>query len=92
MYSPYSRRPGTPADLMPDQVSEEEKKLRVAALEELCHRLSNEFREANKGIHETVLFESTDRKGTMEGYTGNYIRVERTYRPELVNQLVEIVL
>lgn len=89
---PYSRRPGTPADLMPDQVSEEEKKLRVAALEELCHRLSDEFRDANRGVRETVLFESTNRKGTMEGYTGNYIRVERPYDAALVNQLVEVTL
>jgi len=89
---PYSRRPGTPADLMPDQVSEEEKKERVAALEDLCHKLSEEFREANRGVRETVLFESTVRKGTMEGYTGNYIRVERPFDASLVNQLVEVIL
>ncbi|MCQ2173010.1 MAG: tRNA (N(6)-L-threonylcarbamoyladenosine(37)-C(2))-methylthiotransferase MtaB [Bacteroidales bacterium] len=89
---PYSRRPGTPADRMPDQVSEETKKQRVAALEELCARLSAEFREANKGIAERVLFESTNRKGTMEGYTGNYIRVEHAYDPGLVNKLVDIIL
>ena len=89
---PYSRRPGTPANDMPDQVSEEVKKQRVAALEELCARLSAEFREANKGVAERVLFESTNRKGTMEGYTGNYIRVERPYDPELVNRLVDVTL
>ena len=89
---PYSRRPGTPADRMPDQVSEETKKQRVAALEELCARLSAEFREANKGIAERVLFESTNRKGTMEGYTGNYIRVEHAYDLGLVNKLVDIIL
>lgn len=89
---PYSRRPGTPANDMPDQISEEVKKQRVAALEELCARLSAEFREANKGVAERVLFESTNRKGTMEGYTGNYIRVERPYDPELVNQLVDVIL
>ncbi|MCQ2182557.1 MAG: tRNA (N(6)-L-threonylcarbamoyladenosine(37)-C(2))-methylthiotransferase MtaB [Bacteroidales bacterium] len=89
---PYSRRPGTPADLMPDQVSDEEKKERVAILERLCRSLSDEFRRANTGLHETVLFESTDRKGTMEGYTGNYIRVERPYDAGLVNQLVDVIL
>ncbi|MDO5322086.1 MAG: tRNA (N(6)-L-threonylcarbamoyladenosine(37)-C(2))-methylthiotransferase MtaB [Bacteroidia bacterium] len=89
---PYSRRPGTPANDMPDQIGEEVKKQRVAALEELCARLSAEFREANKGVAERVLFESTNRKGTMEGYTGNYIRVERPYDPELVNQLVDVTL
>ena len=89
---PYSRRPGTPAAAMPGQVDETVKKHRVAVLEELCLRLHNEFREANKGVHERVLFESTERGGTMEGYTGNYIRIARPYDPALVNTLVDIVI
>lgn len=89
---PYSRRPGTPAADMPMQVSEEEKKRRVAVLEELCLRLHKNFEAANAGVHEKVLFESTKRGGKMEGYTGNYIRVTRDYDPALVNTLVDIVL
>ena len=89
---PYSRRPGTPAASMPGQVPEAEKHRRVAAVEELCARLHAEFIEANRGVREKVLFESTDRGGLMEGYTGNYIRVSRPYDPELVGQLVEVVL
>lgn len=89
---PYSRRPGTPAASMPGQVPEQVKKERVAALEELCGRLHNDFIERNRGIHEKVLFESTDRRGTMEGYTGNYIRIERPYDPALVNTLVDVVI
>ena len=77
---------------MPGQVDETVKKHRVAVLEELCLRLHNEFREANKGVHERVLFESTERGGTMEGYTGNYIRIARPYDPALVNTLVDIVI
>ena len=89
---PYSRRPGTPAAAMPDQVPEAEKHRRVAVVEELCARLHAEFIEANRGIREKVLFESTDRDGLMEGYTGNYIRVSRPFDPSLVGQLVEVVL
>ena len=89
---PYSRRPGTPAASMPGQVPEAEKHRRVAAIEELCARLHTEFIEANRGVREKVLFESTDRGGLMEGYTGNYIRVSRPYDPELVGKLVEVVL
>lgn len=89
---PYSRRPGTPAASMPGQVPEAEKHRRVAAVEELCARLHAEFIEANRGIREKVLFESTCRSGLMEGYTGNYIRVSRPYDPELVGKLVEVVL
>lgn len=89
---PYSRRPGTPAAEMPQQVSEEEKKRRVAELEELCAELHAKFEKKNAGVHEKVLFESTKRGGKMEGYTGNYIRVARDYDPALVNQLVDVVL
>lgn len=89
---PYSRRPGTPAAAMPGQVPEAEKHRRVAVVEELCARLHAEFVDANRGVREKVLFESTDRDGLMEGYTGNYIRVSRPFDPSLVGQLVEVVL
>ena len=89
---PYSRRPGTPAASMSGQVPEAEKHRRVAVVEELCARLHSEFLEANRGVREKVLFESTDRDGFMEGYTGNYIRVSRPFDPSLVGQLVEVVL
>lgn len=89
---PYSKRPGTPAASMPGQVSEEEKKSRVAVLEELCTRLHEEFVEENRGITEKVLFESACKDGMMEGYTGNYIRVRRPYDKSLVNTIVDITL
>lgn len=89
---PYSRRPGTPAAEMPGQVDEQEKKRRVAVLEELCSRLHGEFVLANRGIAERVLFESSCRNGKMEGYSGNYIRVERDYDPQLVNTLADVIL
>lgn len=89
---PYSRRPGTPAAQMPGQVPEEVKRSRVASLEELCSRLHSEFIEANRGVREKVLFESALRNGMMEGYTGNYIRVERPYDASLVNTIADVVI
>lgn len=89
---PYSRRPGTPAADMPDQVPEEEKHRRVAVLEELCAKLHADFCARNRGVAEKVLFESTRRGGKMEGYTGNYIRVEHPYDASLVNTLVDVIL
>ena len=89
---PYSRRPGTPAAEMPGQVPEAEKAARVAELEELCSGLHAEFVESNRGVRERVLFESTCREGRMEGYTGNYIRIERPYDESLVGQLVDVVI
>ena len=89
---PYSRRPGTPAASMPGQIPEEVKAARVASLEELCRELYSEFIEKNRGVREKVLFESANRSGMMEGYTGNYIRVERPYDRTLVNTLVDVVV
>ena len=89
---PYSRRAGTPAAVRQDQVQDCVKTKRVQMLEDLCVKLHHEFIESNKGVAEKVLFESTDRKGMMEGYTGNYIRVARAYDPELIGSIVDVVL
>ncbi len=89
---PYSKRPGTRAAVMPDQVQDSVKTERVARLEALCADLHASFVEANKGLPERVLWESSVKDGLMAGYTGNYIRVEKPYDPTWVNQLEDIVL
>ena len=89
---PYSRRPGTRAAEWKDQVQDSVKTERVARLEALCEQLHAEFVQANKGLKETVLWESSVKDGIMGGYTGNYIRVERPYDPARVNTLEEVVL
>ena len=89
---PYSRRAGTPAAARKDQVQDSVKTRRVQMLEELCARLHEEFIKSNKGVTEKVLFESTDRKGMMEGYTGNYIRVSKEYDPEMIGKIVDVVI
>ena len=77
---------------MPGQVPEQVKHERVLALEELCHRLHDEFVEANRGIHEQVIFESKEKNGNMSGYTGNYIRIERPYDHALVGKLTDVII
>jgi threonylcarbamoyladenosine tRNA methylthiotransferase MtaB len=89
---PYSRRAGTPAAERKDQVQDSVKTHRVQMLEELSDKLHEEFIAANKGVAEKVLFESTDRQGMMEGYTGNYIRISEPYDPNLIGKIVDIVL
>ena len=89
---PYSRRPGTPAAVMPGQVPEPVKAARVARLEQLCSRLHTDFVQANRGIREKVLFESKEKNGTMSGYTGNYIRITRPWDEALVGKLTEVVI
>ncbi len=89
---PYSRRAGTPAAIRKDQVQDCVKTKRVQMLESLCAELHQEFIDANKGVAEKVLFESTDRKGMMEGYTGNYIRVSRPYDPEMIGKVTDVTI
>lgn len=89
---PYSRRAGTPAASRKDQVQDCVKTKRVQMLETLSDELHKEFIESNDGVAEKVLFESTDKKGMMEGYTGNYIRVSRKYDPELIGKIVDVTI
>ena len=89
---PYSKRPGTRAAVMPDQVQDSVKTERVARLEALSDELHAAFVAANKGLPERVLWESSVKGGMMFGYTGNYIRVEKPYDPALVNTLENMVI
>ena len=89
---PYSRRAGTPAAARKDQVQDSVKTLRVQRLEELCRQLNEEFMKEHEGMKANVLFESTDRKGMMEGYTENYIRVAQPFDPEKIGKIVEVTI
>ena len=89
---PYSKRPGTRAAVMPDQVQDSVKTERVARLEALCAELHDTFVTENKGLPERVLWESSVKDGLMGGYTGNYIRIEKPFDPALVNSLEDIIL
>lgn len=89
---PYSRRAGTPAASRKDQVQDSKKTERVKMLEELSAKLHEEFIAANRGVAEKVLYESTDRNGMMEGYTGNYIRVSRPYDESMIGNITDVIL
>ena len=73
----YSRRKGTAADRMPEQVPEDVKTERSARLLALAKEMSKKFREEALGTEEEVLTEEAVefRGGTyMAGYTRTYIR------------------
>lgn len=89
---PYSRRRGTPAAGMPDQIPENVKTSRVEILEEMCGRLHAEFCRENSGRMEEVLFESKSKDGKMAGYTRNYIKVEMPYDKALIGKVVKVIL
>lgn len=89
---PYSRRAGTRSAVRKDQVQDCVKTKRVAMLEDLCKSLNEEFISSQKGVRERVLFEDSNNNGTISGYTGNYIKVEREWDDKLAGKIVEVTL
>ena len=74
----FSRRNGTAAAKMPDQVSEEIKTQRSNILFDLEHRQSKEFRRRYIGKNAEVLLEETkciDNKDYILGHTKDYVKV-----------------
>lgn len=78
---PYSRRSGTLADRMPDQVDEGLKHIRTNKLIELGNRLEEKFVQGLIGSVQSVLFEHMTKDGMCEGYTGQYVRVRAAAEP-----------
>lgn len=73
---PYSRRKGTVADRMENQVSEETKKKRVQILLELSRNLEEEY--FKKFIGKTLSFiPEITKDGFVIGHTGNYLLVRK---------------
>lgn len=77
---PYSRRQGTLADAMPDQVPESIKKIRTKELLTLGNQLEEKFVSGLVGTRQEVLFEEAHGDFS-EGYTGQYVRVRAKARP-----------
>ncbi|MBQ3424366.1 MAG: tRNA (N(6)-L-threonylcarbamoyladenosine(37)-C(2))-methylthiotransferase MtaB [Clostridia bacterium] len=78
---PYSRRSGTLADGMPDQVEAAVKHRRAGELIALGNRLERDFVNSLVGTVQQVLFERAAGPGISEGYTGQYVRVRAAAEP-----------
>lgn len=72
---PYSKRPGTKAATMPNQLSKEEKKLRVKRMEEIAKKTNKIFLKNQIGKILSVLFE-TEKEKIYSGYSKNYCIVK----------------
>lgn len=87
----YSKRKGTRAAVMPDQIDEQVKAARSEKLIALGHDMSKEFRKFYIGKNEEVLFEEKAVIGDKEyfvGYTKEYVKVARETDENLENQIV----
>lgn len=71
----YSRRNGTVAANLPNQVAEAEKSRRASLMAEAAKRAEAQFLRSQVGLLEEVLFEQ-EADGYFEGYTKNYTRVK----------------
>ncbi|MGI6254540.1 MAG: tRNA (N(6)-L-threonylcarbamoyladenosine(37)-C(2))-methylthiotransferase MtaB [Acutalibacter sp.] len=88
----YSRRPGTQAYDMPDQVSNRVKEERSHRMIQVTRQTQQAFLQAQVGRTEEVLFEQQKERGVWEGYTRNYTHVLIPSGRDLSGQLVKTVL
>jgi threonylcarbamoyladenosine tRNA methylthiotransferase MtaB len=91
---PYSKRTGTPAARMEDQVDEEVKNERVHRLIALSDQLAKEYashyeNEILEVIPEELYKEDPD-KGLYVGYTDNYLKVVFHANKEMVGKIVKV--
>lgn len=87
----YSKRKGTRAAVMPDQIDEQIKAARSEKLIALGHDMSKEFRKFYIGKNEEVLFEEKAVIGDKEyfvGYTKEYVKVAKKNAENIENQIV----
>jgi len=91
---PYSKRTGTPAARMPDQIPEEVKNERVHRLISLSDQLAKEYASEFEGqvlevIPEEVYKEEPD-SGLYIGYTDNYLKVKFPATEDMIGKLVKV--
>lgn len=91
---PYSRRKGTIADNLPNQIDDVEKKRRVSIIQEIADKKHKEFLERNLNCENEVIIEKNrDKKsGLLKGVTKNYINVLIDDKDNYKDKLVKVEL
>ena len=91
---PYSRRPGTPAAGLADQVPPEDRERRAAELRELGKEKWASFRKARIGRTYGTLIETGQEgdAGPSRGITGNYLKVLVDAPPDCANTVQPVLL
>jgi threonylcarbamoyladenosine tRNA methylthiotransferase MtaB len=88
----YSERDNTEAVEMDGVVAKNVRNKRSKMLRGLSVKKRRAFYESQIGSKRTVLFESDNKEGYINGFTENYVKVKTPWNPELVNTLHEIKL
>jgi len=89
---PYSKRAGTSAALMDNQVPENVKKQRAKKLQNISDALRKKFIASNSGKTFPLLIEHKYKDGYFEGFTPNYIKAKIRSTKNLENKIVNIKL
>lgn len=88
---PYSRRKGTVADEMDNQIDENTKHNRVKTLMNLSEELEKKY--MNKFVNKEVIFIPEIKKEEyLIGHTGNYLQVKMKSNEDLIGQDVKVLL
>jgi threonylcarbamoyladenosine tRNA methylthiotransferase MtaB len=87
----FSKRRGTAANIMPNQVSPQVKKKRSDMMLALAEESAAAFHRSFLGRNLSVLWEQSD-KGIWNGYTGNYIKIYTEGDRDLTNQITDVLL
>lgn len=88
----YSERPNTPAAQMTGVVDQKTRHKRSKLLRGLSAKKRHAFYQSQLGKTKTVLFESENKAGYIQGFTENYVKVCMPWNPSFQNQLTEVSL
>lgn len=83
----YSRRTGTDAAAMDNQVDPRTHQRRSFVLRQLSKRKRRQFMDQQVGTVQPLLFEPGDGETYLDGWTENYVRVRVPYRHDLINEI-----
>lgn len=81
----YSERPNTEAVAMENPVPQNIRSKRSKVLRALSAKKRHQFYESQLGKEASVLFENENKKGYIQGFSTNYVKVRAPWNPEWVN-------
>ncbi len=88
---PYSRRPGTPAAKMTNQIPAPIKNERAALLRELDHKKRTSFYNRQIGVTHKVLAENKHNSfKMMKGFSENYVPIYFQAPPAMTNKIIDV--
>ncbi|MDA9597001.1 tRNA (N(6)-L-threonylcarbamoyladenosine(37)-C(2))-methylthiotransferase MtaB [Flavobacteriaceae bacterium] len=88
----YSERPNTAAVDFPGKISHSVRNKRSKMLRGLSVKKRRAFYESQLGSTVKVLFENENKKGYINGFSENYVKVRTPWNPDLTNRIEQVSL